>query len=55
MPTQARHNPEDSIPRVPEKGTPQVPKEDIPRVPEPKTPSLQTPIQTTPIVDWLAI
>jgi hypothetical protein len=39
MPTQARYNPE----------------EDIPRVPEPKTPSPQTLTQTTPIVDWSAI
>jgi hypothetical protein len=39
-PTQARHNPEDGIPRVPEK---------------PKTPSRQSPTQTTPIIDWSAI
>jgi len=47
MATQARHNPEE--------GTPRVPEEDIPRVPKPKTPSPQTPTQTTPIVDWSAI
>jgi hypothetical protein len=55
MPTQARHNPEEGIPRFPEEGIPRVPEDGTPRVPEPKTPSPQTPTQTTPIIDWPAL